>query len=356
MNAPFFKPVQDEMGWHVLFAFQVFHRPPEEWMKMKWGFNAGALLDEALDRYKLFIESQSINEVEFMMGVAQNNTLVLRGVYSPDTGVRMVLLGKSCAEGREQALENAHHFARQVSSTFPHDFILVPAKQENHDSLAGEELLDGKVRMAQIQRGIVPLPKGSRISWLTGLWRSAPRSNEQIWRALSAMPQPALFNILVKPVIMYPEEKSIWEDVRKEVSVHKEGAGSERATWLEACLSRRLSIWKKFFLAQVHVVTASGLENLIHAIGPSLTRDSSDLALPSYQARYSTTEESHWWGKSIRLLELVESSSRMDDLADTDEIFSIFRFPYRPETGLPGAKFEERPTEKIVPRADETGA
>jgi hypothetical protein len=31
----------------------------------------------------------------------------------------------------------------------------------------------------------------------------------------------------------------------------------------------------------------------------------------------------------------------LDELADLDEIFSIFRFPYRPEAGLPGANFNE---------------
>ena len=346
MNAPFFKPAKTEAGWHVVFAFQVFHRPPEEWLKMKWGFNAGALLDEALDRYKLFIESQAINEVEFMMGVAQNNALALRGVYLPESGVKMVLVGRSSADDREQALENARHFARQVFSTFPHDFILVPAKQENHDALVGDSLFDGRFRIAQIQRGIINLPKGSHMPWLTGFWQSALRSNEQIWRALSAMPQPALFNVLIEPIVMLPQDKVVWEEVRKEISGHAEGTFASRVPWLESCLKRRLALWKKFFLAQVHVVAGKGLENLTHAIGPVLTRDVGDLALPSYQVRYSMgEEEARSWGKSLSLLDLTESSNRIDDIADTDEIISIFRFPYRPESGLPGAHFEELPKE-----------
>lgn len=349
MNAPFFKSAQTDEGWQTVFAFQVFHLPSEEWLKMKWGFNAGALLDEALDRYKLFIESLAVNEVEFMAGMAQNNTLALRGVHLPGAGMRMVLLGKSCADTMEQSLENARHFSRQLSSTFPYDFILVPATQENHDFLLGEELLDGRLGMAQIQRGIIPLPKGSQISWLPGFWQSGLRSNEQIWRALSAMPKPALFNILLRPVIMHPEEKRIWEDVRKEISSHTEGGSSAWLPWLEVCLNRRLSSWKKFFLVQVHVVTNDGLQNLVHAIGPVLTRDTTDLILPGYQARYSVGEESRWWGKNICLLEPAERSTRRDDFADLDEVVSIFRFPYRPESGLPGAKFEELPTEEIPP-------
>jgi hypothetical protein len=349
MNAPFFKSARTEEGWHTVFAFQVFHRAHEEWLKMKWGFNAGVLLDEAFDRYKLFIESQAVNEVEFMAGMAQNNALALRGVSLPKTGVKMSLLGKSCAVSREQSLENARHFSRQIFSTFPHDFILVPARQDNHESIAGEQLLDGSIGIFQIQRGLVFLPKGSRVPWLTGFWQSGLRSNEQIWRALSAMPQPALFNILIKPIIMHPQEKSVFEELKKEIDVQTDGAFSSRAPWLKNCLTRRLAVWRKFFVAQVHVVTNVGMENLIHAIGPALTRDMNDLALPGYQALSSTGNETHLWGENIRLLESTGNSSRMDDLADTDEIVSIFRFPYRPESGLPGANFEEVPTEEIPP-------
>jgi hypothetical protein len=41
-------------------------------------------------------------------------------------------------------------------------------------------------------------------------------------------------------------------------------------------------------------------------------------------------------------LELTENSLHLDDIADLDEVFSIFRFPYRQEVGLPGANFIER--------------
>ena len=55
MNTPYLETVQTLQGWQATFAFQVFHRPAEESLAMRWGFNAGALLDEALDRNRLFI-------------------------------------------------------------------------------------------------------------------------------------------------------------------------------------------------------------------------------------------------------------------------------------------------------------
>jgi hypothetical protein len=63
--------------------------------------------------------------------------------------------------------------------------------------------------------------------------------------------------------------------------------------------------------------------------------------LPGYQARYSSSSENRQWSENIRSLDLTGNSSRLDDLADMDEVYSIFRFPYRPEAGLPGANFNE---------------
>lgn len=343
MNIPILPPVQTQEDWQAKFAFQVFHRPPKEWLEMRWGFNAGALLDEALDRYKLFIESQSVNEIEFHAGTMQNNTLVLRGVHSPESGLKMVLLGKSSAQTREEAQQAAQQYAREVYSTFPHDFLLVPAKTEGeYRLLSGESLLDGSSNVAQIQRGVIFLPKGYNPTYLSGLWQASTRSNEQIWRALSAMPQPALFNIIIKPSFIYPQEKKILREMKKSISEQKDEALSAYLPWIENYVKRRMTAWRKFFLVQMHVVAGDGMENLIRSIGSALTRDSNDLALPGYQARYPVADgEKAQWCENIRSLDLTENSLRLDDLADMDEVFSIFRFPHRQEAGLPGANFIE---------------
>lgn len=348
MNTPFIKPTQTEEGWQAAFAFQVFHRSADEWMKMRWGFNAGALLEEALDRYKLFIESQTINEAEFLAGLTQNNTLVLRGIHSPESGLKMVLLGKSCNSDKEQAQQAARQYAREVSSTFPHDFVLVPAKTEDaYHQLGGEHLLDRDLNVAQIQRGILPLPTAHGPSYLTGIWQTSPRSNEQIWRALSAMPGPALFNILIQPSVLYTAEKNALLGIKKSIpSAEKNEGISAYLPWVDNYMKRRLAVWKRFFLTQVHLVVDGNMESLIRSVGSALTRDSNELALPGYQTRLPSSEiESRQWRENIRSLELIESPLRLDDIADQDEVFSIFRFPYRQEAGLPGANFIEQSTE-----------
>jgi hypothetical protein len=352
MNAPFIELTQTEEGWQAIFAFQVFHRSSDEWMKMRWGFNAGALLEEALDRYRLFIESQTASEAELIAGLAPNNTLVLRGIQSPESGMKMVLLGKSCAPDKELAQQTALQYALEVSSTFPHDFLLEPAKTEDaYYQLNGEYLLNKNINMAQIQRGILPLPTAHGPSYLTGVWQTSPRSNEQIWRALSAMPQAALFNILIQPAVLYAAEKNSLLDIKNSVSSQgKNEAVSAYIPWVDNYMKRRLAVWKRFFLVQVHLAVDGNIENLIRSVGSALTRDSNELALTGYQTLRPNSEfENRQWRENIRSLELTKSSLHLDDIADLDEVFSIFRFPYRQEAGLPGANFiEQSPSSDLL--------
>jgi hypothetical protein len=344
MIPPFLKLTQTQEDWQAAFAFQVFHRPAEEWLKMRWGFNAGALLEEALDRYKLFIESQSINELEFQTGALQNNTLALRGIYSPESGLKMVLLGKSCASSREQAKQTAQQYAREVFSTFPHDFLLEPAKTEDaYRQLGGDQLLGRNLNVVQVQRGILSLPATNGPHYLMGVWQASPRSNEQIWRALSAMPQAVLFNILIRPSVLFAVEKHALLEMKKSISATKENeAITAYLPWAENYLKRRLEPWKRFFLAQIHLVGDGKMENLVRSVGSALTRDSNELALPGYQARYPDPgAQTQTWRENIRSLEFTEGSLHLDDIADLEEVFSIFRFPYRQEAGLPGANFKD---------------
>jgi hypothetical protein len=275
----------------------------------------------------------------------QNNALALRGIQLPNLGLKMVLLGKSSASSKEQAQQAAQQYARGVFSTFPHDFLLVPAETESaYQLLSGEELLAGNSNIAQIQRGIISLPTAHGTHYLTGLWQASSRSNEQIWRALSAMPNEVLFNIVIQPSVLYDVEKHTLLDIKKSISdpVQNNEVISAHIPWAESYIKRRLAVWKKFFLVQVHLVVDEGIENLIRSIGPALTRDSIDMALPGYQMLLASSEiESLQWRENIRSLELIQNSFHLQELADLDEVYSIFRFPYRPEAGLPGANFIE---------------
>lgn len=342
MNTPIFNLTQSQTGWQAVFAYQVFHRAADEWLKMRWGFNAGALLDEALDRYKLFIESQATNEFMFTTGSTQHNTLALRGIVEPSKGLKMVLLGKSHAANRERALQAAQQYAREISSTFPYDFLLEPATSESaYDDLSGEDLLRRKPFVAQIQRGILTIPTAGQ--YITGIWSASARSNEQIWRTLSAMLQPALFNILIQPTILFASEKQILLDIKKSIATSRQSeAVLDYVPWVDNYIKRRLAAGKKFFSTQIHLVVVEEIESLIRSVGSAFTRDLHDFTSLGYQARYPiSTAENEQWCENIRLLNLIENPLHLNDIADLDEVFSIFRFPYRSEAGLPGANFIE---------------
>jgi hypothetical protein len=343
MNTPFLKLTQTEEGWQALFAFQVFHRQGKDWIKMRWGFNAGALLDEALDRYKLFIESQTINEAEFHAGAQPNHTLALRGINSPGIGLQMGLLGKACAQEKEEAQRAGVNFARELYSTFPHDFLLVPAELPgDYNRLAGTDIVTANSSVAQIQRGIAYVPLAQSSRYFSGLWQASSRSNEQIWRSLSVMPNQIIFNVMIQPTVFYDGERQSLLDIKKHISKAEQNTDLTSAyiPWAENYIKRRLAAWKKFFLLQVHVIANGDLAgNLLRSIGSALTRNANDLPLPGFQIKWpDSNDASQTWREKILTMDLIPST-RVEDLVDSDEAFAVFRFPYQPEAGLPGANF-----------------
>lgn len=343
MINPFLNLMQIEGGWQATFAFQVFHRQAEEWLKMRWGFNASILLEEALDRNKFFIESQVASEAEFRAGIQPTRTLALRGISLPGIGLQMGLLGKTSAEKKDEAQQTGLRYAREIYSTFPHDFILVPAElSDDYNRLSGHDILNAKSSITQIQRGIAFVPPTQGYRSLSGLWQASSRSNEQIWRALSAMPNPVLFNILIQPSFFYDRERQALLEIKKQISNAelRTELTSAYIRWAENIIERRFAAWNKFFLLQVHVITGEDPdENLLRSIGSALTRDTNDFPLPGFQIKWpDSNTASQSWSKNILAMDLIPSS-RVEDLVDSDEASAVFRFPYLSEAGLPGANF-----------------
>lgn len=354
MKTPYLNVKQTEDGWQSIFAFQVFHRQPDEWLRMRWGFNAGALLEEALDRARLFIESQSMPEAEYRSGLQPARTLSLRGMNHPGMGLQMGLLGKAGASSREEAQQNALSYARELFSIFPTDFIVIPAETDmEYDRLSGKSLLETPASVAQIQRGVIPVPftKESRI--LYGFWQASSRSNEQIWRALSNMPIQTMFNVTMQPTYFYEGERRMLLDLKNQIPKGEQAdeLAAAHAHWLEVALQKRLKAWKKFFILQVHVVTEGVVdENLLRSIGSCLARDANDLSLPGFQVIWPDSETTRQsWCENILNMNFIPAS-RMEDMVDSDEAFAVFRYPYFPESGVPGAKFVTYHQEKSPPQ------
>lgn len=327
-----------------MFAFRVFHRPAEEWLAMRWGFNASALLEEALDRYSLFIESQALSEAAFLANDRPGRALVMRGMNLPGQGLQMALLGKAASPEKPLALQAAKDYAREISSIFPHDFILQPAEEKaDYEGLIGRGFLAERPQIALIQRGKTVLPPIHNHQYFTGFWQSSPRGNEQVWRALSNMQPAAMLNIILQPAILFEGEKEVLLDAKKRKPRNGQEAGifSPYVVWADEYIERRLAPWKKFFLLQIHVLVDGIVdENLLRSIGAAITRDMNGASLPGFQiVRPNSAEEAAEWRGRIRVMDFLPPQMHITDLADLDEVFSVFRFPYRPETGLPGANF-----------------
>ncbi|HNE03576.1 MAG TPA: hypothetical protein PLT08_03595 [Anaerolineales bacterium] len=346
MTKSFIETTETHEGWQSVFSFQAFHYPAEEWLKMRWGFNAGALLDEAMDRNRLFLESQGINETLYFDENLPTRTLVIRGIKRPGNGLQMSVLGKVNAASQEQAKQSAEKYAREILSTFPHDFHLLPTETKlAHDKMAGNDLLVKRPSIVSIQRENTFIPPMRGFHYLNGFWQTSIRSNEQIWRALSNMDQATMFNINLQPTVLLEDEKELLLEIKKKVLdvEEKPAIFLPYYPWVENCIKRRLAPWKKFFLLQVHIVTDQEVdENLSRSIGSALTRDTDTSPLPGFHAMHPETEsEAEEWIEDLRLLSLTPPQRRMDDLVDLDEAFSVFRLPLRPEAGLPGANFIE---------------
>lgn len=355
MKTPYLETVQTPENWQATFALQVFHRPAAEWLAMRWGFNAGALLDEALDRHRLFIESQALSEAAFLANdQLADRTLTLRGINLPGEGLQMALLGKASAPEKAQAQQAARDYAREIFSIFPHDFIVKPAEEKtDYDRLCGRDFFAKSPQTAAIQRGMAFIPPMEKHQYLSGIWQASHRAHEQVWRALSNMQKTTMLSITIQPAIMYAGEKEMllqakkWisdietnadEDVDKE---QEENIYSDHLAWAEAQIKQRLIPWKKFFQLQIHVLVDGAVdENLLRSIGAAITRDTNENSMPGFQiSRPNSREEEREWRERIRSLDFVPVSMHINDLADIDEVFAVFRFPYRPEAGLPGTNF-----------------
>jgi hypothetical protein len=94
-------------------------------------------------------------------------------------------------------------------------------------------------------------------------------------------------------------------------------------------------------------------ENLLRSIGSALTRDTEKQSLPGFQIVWPDSDVTgQSWCENIFSMEFTPSS-RPEDLADSDEAFAVFRFPYRPEAGLPGANFIVHRGESPSPHAEQ---
>lgn len=352
------RPVSGKLGcsWQAMFACRIRIRPFPERKQLKWGFNEAVLLEEALDRQKLFLEAQLHNNpLEYQE--AEQRTLALRCMGVPKSGLLLGVIGKVMAETQDQARASALNYLREVAAIFPYDYTIHPIdSQPDFERMTGKDILEHcthPASMACIRRFESPLQTSLGICGIVGIWQTGKRSDEQIWRALAHYPHSILLNILLRPTILFETERQALLEMQKTMRLPGAAASEEPylqnyEKWIDPFINRFVSPWNKLFCLQVHVVSASAIdEYLLRSIGSAITRDTAEQSLPGFQVlRPRGSKETMEWSRHIQALDIIYADRqfmlpRLSELATLEEAHAVFRFPYPPELGLPGTVFLE---------------
>lgn len=353
-KAPWIELARSETGWQAMFACQVCVQAFAEVQKLRWGFNAAVLLVEALDRQKLFIESQyhgnPLQEI-----APEERAIAFRAIRLPSAGLLLALVGKVSAASQEKAHELGLAYCDELVSTFPYDYKIHPALTKAvFNKLIGKNLLAAcqtPPTMAQILRFETALRTKNGLIYVNGCWQTSDRSDEQIWRTLGNYPRPALLNISLRPAILDNDERQLLWDMQQVSSPSDSISQAHPAPpfdkWAEPLINRRINPWKHYFLLQMHLLAPSGVtDSLARPIGSAITRESPELFSPGFITHYPANDmRAREWNQNLENLVFApthlnpSSLSRLTDIADLNEAHSAFRFPYPPEAGLPGVKF-----------------
>jgi hypothetical protein len=345
--------IEQNHSWQAMFACQIAIRSYKERLNFKWGFNPAVLLEEALDRQKLFLETQlNINPID---NPGEDRTLTFRCICIPNQGLLIGLVAKVLAASQEKAGASALNYLRELESVFPYDYKMRPAaSMEEFNRLTGREIFkncNDPAAIAQIRRFESPLQTSKGILRMVGIWQTGKRSDEQIWRSLGHCSQGVLLNISIRPTTLFEDERQALIEIQRSMQKNQGSISNEPylqnyESWIDPFINRHISAWNKYFFLQVFLVSPGEIsDGLIRSIGSAITRDSLELATPGYQiVRPRDKNEAVEWSNHLDCLELIPTNQslflpRLSDMATLEETHAVIRLPYPLETGLPGAVF-----------------
>lgn len=340
--------------WRAQFAALVALRPFADLNRRKWGFNFQALLDEALDRQRLFIETQHYAG-DPLREPPEQRTLALRCLWDPAAAaLRLVLLVRLNAPTQAAAHQAALDYWQGLQATFPDDYTLLPAlTQPAFYRLAGWDLLQrsqAPADFAEIQRLVRWVNTGEQSFCLLGAWRQSPVANEQVWRALAGLDRPALFDITLRPTILFDDEVVVLDDL---AAATKALAGGPvpvfvrpYADFAAKLYARLLETLRRPYLVQVTLAVPGGVpEYLSRAAGFAYLHSAArEPAAPGFELGLPAPAEAPAWQDRLRWLDAPEAVpgeplTRLRKLVDANEANVFFHLPYWPESGIPGMVF-----------------
>jgi hypothetical protein len=348
-------PGLSDYQWQALFACQVGVPNHQNWANLKWGFNAGALFDEAIERQKLFLESQHSLGIDLRFENPAARTIAFRYINHNSEGLLITVVGKVSAKTRERVEASANEYYQVLKSTFPYDYSLSPAtSRDEFLEITGSDLFfesSGQMDIVQIKRRETLMPLNRQLPYLQGLWQSGGRSHEQIWRSVIASQNKVLVSVTLRPTVLYDNELEIYSNLASELANYQTVNNSPKIfnaykEWCKNYVERRLTPWKKFFYLQFHIASDKDIsEDFIGSIGAALTQSSPGQTLPGYQGVRPSGRKKREWGEKVYNMHITSLDSqllnpRLSEVADLEEVFSAIRIPYSPpESDLLGIKY-----------------
>ncbi|MBV6452020.1 MAG: hypothetical protein MHPDNHAH_02769 [Anaerolineales bacterium] len=350
-------------GYHALFAARIMLKSFDELIEMKWGFSQDALLKEARDRQKIFVESHHYAENMGLIDPPDRRTLALRTIYEPgNPTLQILLLGKISAPNPVEARAQALDYWHEISSLFPYDYNLIPIQNQSTFAkisnycfpITGKPYVSTCIEITRYE-GI--LQSENTVLNAVGIWKSTLASNEKIWRILASSPSEVMLNITLRPTIVYEDELSMLAQII-EMSGTIAHDSKNPLTRQDAELINRLYL-ERFrrmgyvYLAQLHIVSPCKLPEYIpRAIGSALThhRQEQSRELGYQMRRPQNKTELLQWLNSIYSLEpyltpgIIKDArlQRLRYLVNTDEASALFQLPFPSKGGIPGVHFERQ--------------
>lgn len=352
--------ISSEAGGKVrgLFAARVTPLPLEERTGRRWGFNSEALYQEAESRQQQFLAGLHDGRQFEYRRPPVGPTLALHLLSDPaNERVTLCVLGAVDGRTTVEAREKAIDLWRTVAATFPYDYEVKPVLARGDflrtSGLALVEQIAAPDEIAEVQRFEMRVSTGRGPALLLGLWQGNKRADEQVWRALTAAPQPTLLSVRVQPTHIATAEWPRLQAVLNFAPFASEietPAFRQHYRWAADIYDKRLRSWMQPFLLQVHVAAPGGVPvYLRRALGSAMTFRADSVAPPGYQIVTPSSESvTHDWRQALRRLSFTRIPStannnflyRLHMLASIEEALTVFRWPYPPKEELPGVRFE----------------
>lgn len=350
--------------WRAQAALQVWPRPFAEREAHKWGWNAGALLDEALDRQRLFLAELHPRGLQALADPGGfSRSVCLRCTRRPgESGLSLAVLGAVSAPDEMTARRLAQLFAGELAALLPYDYGMAPATTaEEFQRAAGWDVLVDAAHpggISEIGREESALPTAEGRLPVLGQWQWSRFGNEQIWRALAASPAPLVWSVVLQPTLAAELELKQWgrlQALARQAAQAAEQAGAAPVV-LEA--ERALELYRVHrqgmsspYLLQVHLASPQVVPDFVErAVGSALTFTEGANGVGTTYSLYRSSDPGclEMWRSGLLRLEPApllpgngSGYQRLRLLASLREASAVFRLPFPHNPGLPGVQFEQ---------------